>query len=141
MLVKKAIVIWLALALLGSAGLACSKGGGKAQNEFPSYVYASALSLESYKTAVSLPREVTTQMPCYCGCADFPTPHRHLLDCFINPDGTYTDHASGCDLCGKIVLDVAAQHKQGLSIKEIRANIDAKYSVYGKSTDTPLLAE
>jgi len=141
MLVKKAIVIGLALALMGSAGLACSKGGDKAQTDFPSYVYASALSLDSYKAAVSLPKELTTQMPCYCGCADFPTPHRHLLDCFINPDGSYTDHASGCDLCGKIILDAAALHKQGKSIKEIRANIDDKYSVYGKSTDTPLLAE
>jgi len=141
MRLKKAVVLGLALALLGSAGLACSKEGSKAQTDFPSYVYASALSLESYKAAVSLPREVTTQMPCYCGCADFSTPHRHLLDCFFNPDGTYTDHASGCDLCGKILLDVAAQHKQGKSIKEIRANIDAKYSVYGKPTDTPFLAE
>ena len=143
MLERRSIGVALALALLVSAGLAlaCSRGGDKAEGQFPSYVYASAMSLESYKAAVSLPTEVTTQMPCYCGCADFATPHRHLLDCFINPDGTYTDHASGCDLCGKILLDVAAQHGQGVSIQEIRANIDAKYTVYGKPTDTPLVTE
>ena len=141
MFLKKAVVLALALALLGSTGLALACSKSSAKTEFPSYVYASALSLESYKAAVSLPTEVTTQMPCYCGCADFATPHRHLLDCFVNPDGAYTDHASGCDLCGKILLDVAAQHKQGVSIKEIRANIDAKYSVYGKPTDTPLVTE
>lgn len=138
MFARRTIVCTILLAALAPLALACS--GDKSEAKFPSYVYASALSLESYKAALALSESVTTQIPCYCGCADLPTPHRHLRDCFINPDGSFTDHASGCDLCGKIVLDVQEMHRKGVSLKEVRAAIDAKYSVYGNPTDTPKVA-
>ncbi len=143
MIMQRAMAIALLVALVAGAGaaVACSKGVGKAEADFPSFVYASELSLKSYRTAMEMPESVRTQIPCYCGCAGFPTPHRYLKDCFLNPDGTYTDHASGCDLCGKIALDAAAQHEEGKALKEIRANIDAKYSEYGRPTDTPAVTE
>ncbi|MDO8751430.1 MAG: PCYCGC motif-containing (lipo)protein [Dehalococcoidia bacterium] len=131
---RKAAKIGLALILLGIVGVACS--GGQ-QEKFPAFVYASALSLESYRAATSLPQEVLTSVPCYCGCATAPEPHMSLLDCFYNRDGSYSDHAAGCDLCGKILLDAQAAHQGGKDLKAIRAIIDSKYAVYGTPTDTP----
>lgn len=138
-LAKKLTILALGLAAL--ALVACSRGGGQGETEFPSFVYASALSLESYRAAVALPPEVSTSIPCYCGCASSSPPHRHLRDCFIKPEGGYTDHAAGCDLCGKIALDALQAYQQGVPLKEIRAMVDAKYAEYGTPTETPPVLE
>ena len=133
-LLRKILLMTPALLLLAVSLPACSK---PQEERFPSFVYSTAGSLESYRAASSLPRDVMTSIPCYCGCAAAPSDHKILLDCFYDKDGNYTDHASGCDICGKIALDVQAKHRQGMSLKEIRAFIDSKYSIYGKATNTP----
>jgi len=125
----------MALALLGLALPACSK---QQEEGFPSFVYANSGSLEAYRAAAFLPAEVTTKIPCYCGCRG---QHKYLRDCFYNQDGSYTDHAAGCDLCGKIAVDVRAEYEKGTDVKTIRAIIDAKYSVYGEPTDTPAIVD
>ena len=132
------LTMGLAVVFFGVIAAACS---GKQSEGFPSFGYGTALSLESYRAAASLPREVETKMPCYCGCEGDPTRHMSLWDCFYNQDGSYSDHAAGCDLCGKIVLDVKSEYDKGKSLKEIRAMIDSKYSVYGKPTNTPPVEE
>lgn len=120
---------------------ACSKGSGQGSTEFPPFVYASAMSLASYQAAVALPAEITTRIPCYCGCASSSPAHRDLRDCFFKPEGGYTDHAAGCDLCGKIALDVLRAYQQKTPLKEIRAMVDDKYAEYGTSTQTPPVTE
>ncbi len=120
--------------LLILLGAACSSAGEK---EFPSFVYASSRSLQSYQAAVALPSDVLTKMPCYCGCVTLDKPHMSLRDCFFNEDETYSDHAVGCDLCGRIVLDVQKMHKEGKDLGTIRATIDSTYSSYGAPTNTP----
>lgn len=124
----------LTSALIFGAAAGCSSSN---QKEFPSFVYASSMSLQSYQAAVSLPKDVMTSMPCYCGCATLLKPHKDLYDCFFNEDGTYNDHAASCDLCGKIALDVQKMYKEGKDLRTIRATIDSTYSVYGQPTDTP----
>lgn len=113
----------------------CGQGGGEAP--FPAFVYSTAVSLEAYRAAVALPPGVMEAIPCYCGCSGLAPAHRHLKDCFFLPEGGFTDHASGCDLCGKIALDVQEAYQQGVALKEIRQGIEAKYAVYGAATDTP----
>ncbi|MBI4234339.1 MAG: hypothetical protein HY686_07860 [Chloroflexi bacterium] len=130
----------LALLLVLLVG-ACGKGSNTGASRFPDYVYATSLSLESYRAAASLPDRVITQMPCYCGCEAAPSRHRDLKDCFYLADGSYNDHAAGCDLCGKIATDVAAGLKKGKSLKEIRSSIDGTYAVYGRPTETPPVQE
>ena len=125
----------LVVTLAGLLAAACARGPAE---EFPSFVYAASSSLEAYRAAASVPAEVTTHIPCYCGCATSQAPHRHLRDCFYKPEGGYTDHAAGCDLCGKIMADVKTEFEQGKDVKTIRADIDAKYAAYGAPTDTPI---
>jgi hypothetical protein len=103
----------------------------------PGFVYTSAASLESYRLAVRQ-AALLEQQPCYCGCVNTADPpHRNLKECFIKPDGRFEEHGATCDLCGKIALDAADLNAQGLTPREIRAGLDAKYLEYGKATDTP----
>jgi hypothetical protein len=124
----------VAIALLLLA--ACTRPAA-GENRFPAFVYASALTLDSYRAAAALPIEVITRIPCYCGCVSPPDSHSHLRDCFYQADGTFSRHAAGCDLCGKIVLDVQQAHREGVALKSIRAMIDNNYAEFGPPTATP----
>lgn len=43
--------------------------------------------------------EVFAEIPCFCGCEEM-LDHRHLLDCFVRPDGGgWEAHAAGCGVC------------------------------------------
>ena len=105
-----------------------------ASSEFPEFVYYSAKSETGYRLAVDH-RELFAQMPCYCGCGAMPEdPHRNLLDCFINADGTFDPHASGCEVCVDIAVDVVAWQVEGKGPEQIRSLVDAKYQDSGPST-------
>lgn len=103
--------------------------------DLPAFAYNSAESLHGYRIARRI-ADVLHVMPCYCGC-DGAAKHKNLRDCFINAaKGEYDSHASGCDLCSKIAMDVD-RLIQNRSIKETRALIERQYSEYGKGTPTP----
>src|SRR3990170_8072551 len=93
----------LGVMVVAVALVVVSCGGGSArpagEKDFPSFVYGSALSLESYGAAVRHQDELK-RIPCYCGCGE-ANDHASLKECFIKPDGTYDSHAAGCDVCGK----------------------------------------
>ena len=89
----------------------------------------------AYQVAVSAP-EALSAAPCYCGCG-VSQGHLSLKDCYLQSDGSYTDHASNCHLCVAEALDVGKWHAEGVSLKEIRSRIDQKYSEYGAPTNTP----
>lgn len=79
--------------------------------------------------------------PCYCGCGAMG--HLNNLDCFIQAVDevgtvTYDSHASGCGICVDIALDVKRKAAEGWSAFQIRLYIDATYSQFGSSTDTPM---
>ena len=76
------------------------------------------------------------QIPCYCGCGK-AIGHRNLLDCFVIEPGVYSDHASGCMVCGNEANDVRRLADEGRSPREIRDWIDTEYSKYGPATNTP----
>jgi hypothetical protein len=103
-------------------------------SEFPDFVYYSAKSERGYRLAIEH-QQLFASVPCYCGCGVMPEdPHRSLLDCFINDDGSFDSHASGCDLCADIAIDAAQWRDEGKSAAEIRGLVDAKYEGYGPST-------
>ncbi|MBI4336303.1 MAG: hypothetical protein HY683_00540 [Chloroflexi bacterium] len=121
-----------------SVGLAaCSRGA----ESFPSFVYATSSSLESFRAAASLPHEVMNGVPCYCGCKSSTPPHQSLHDCFYNADGSYATHAAGCDLCGRIAVDTRNEFVKSTPLRQIRELIDTTYSSYGPGTDTPPVGE
>jgi len=76
------------------------------------------------------------QIPCYCGCGE-ALGHRYLLDCFVIRPGVYSDHASGCMVCGNEATDVRRLTDEGQDARAIRNWIDTEYAKYGPPTDTP----
>lgn len=129
-----------ALAVIAFSVLA--GGGGDEQagrvtpSEFPEFVYYSPKAERAYRLAVEN-QEFFARMPCYCGCGAMPEdPHRSLLDCFINDDGSFDSHASGCDVCADIGIDAVQWRAEGKSLTEVRTLVDAKYQGYGPSTST-----
>lgn len=98
---------------------------------------------ESYLFAVANPHELE-KYPCYCGCGAMG--HTSNLDCYISEideAGTisFDNHAEGCGICVDITQDVMRLMREGRSSPEIRAYVDAQYSAFGPSTDTPLPTE
>ena len=112
---------------------AASNSGGRVP--LPSYAYNSSDTLSAYQVATSAP-EALSAAPCYCGCG-VSQGHVSLKDCYLQSDGSYTDHASNCHLCVEEALDVGKWHAEGVSLKEIRSRIDQKYSDHGPPTRTP----
>lgn len=129
---------WILLAVLALAILAAACAGpSQGQEGLPSFAYNSRESLEGYRFAVTN-MDVVSQIPCYCGCSQLSggQAHKSLKNCYMKDDGTFDDHASSCDICNKIALDVKAWKDQGVPLKDIRAKVDDKYQDYGQPTDT-----
>lgn len=135
---KWLITAVLALAVLASACSSSAQG----QEGLPSFAYNSRESLEGYRFAVAN-QELISQIPCYCGCARLSggQNHKSLKNCYLKDDGSFDAHASSCDICNKIALDVKAWQKEGFAVKDIRARVDDKYRDYGDPTDTPPVTE
>lgn len=103
--------------------------------QFPSYAYNSSFTLQGYQAALNN-QDMLPVMPCYCGCG--PGQHHiSLKDCFFKEDGSFNDHASNCHLCVEEAAFIAEQRSKGQSAKEIRAQIEEKYSPHGPGTKTP----
>lgn len=129
---------FLFLLLLLSLLTACSAQAGQILPEF--IQNAPPRVQEAYHFAHEHP-EMLVNQPCYCGCG--PMGHLNNLDCFIQSfdevgNVIWDSHASGCGICVDIALDVKRMAEEGWSQLQIRIYIDATYSQFGPSTDTPL---
>jgi hypothetical protein len=89
---------------------------------------------EAYRFAAANP-DLVKQIPCYCGCG--PMGHDSNYACFWQKDGAVETHAMGCGICVDIAQDTLRGLRKGQSLESIRAQIDADYSRFGPSTDTP----
>ncbi len=89
---------------------------------------------EAYRFAAANP-EIVKQIPCYCGCGAMG--HESNYNCFWQADGSLETHATGCGICVDIAQDTMQGLRQGRSLQEIRTQVDADYSRFGPSTDTP----
>jgi hypothetical protein len=143
--IRVAAVAAVVVVVAGGAFLWVAARGGnppsesvaaQAGGELPAFAHTSSETLAAYQSAVAN-QDLFMKMPCYCGCGTHAIAHHNLNECFIKPDGTYESHAAGCQICIKIAADVVKWQSQGLSAKDIRQNVDSKYSRYGPSTDTP----
>ena len=64
--------------------------------------------------------------------------HTSNYACYIQDDSTqnnlvYDGHALGCSICVDITVDVMDMLDQGLSLDDIRTEIDVVYSAFGPS--------
>ena len=106
---------------------------GKVGGPLPRFVDAAARP--AYEYAVAAP-DLLRAVPCYCGCVNLAVPHRDLYDCFVTPDGFYDSHAAGCGVCQLEALDVQRQAGAGLTLAEIRQQIDTHFGESGPGTHT-----
>jgi hypothetical protein len=95
---------------------------------------------EAYAFAVDHRAELR-YIPCFCGCGT-SAGHRDNFDCFVKDQtapGTFIldRHGFACGTCVGVALDTKALLASGLSLKAIRATIDAKWSAVGPATPTP----
>jgi hypothetical protein len=110
-------------------------------SEMPDFVQSAPLRVqEAYQFAVANP-DMLTHQPCYCGCGSMG--HTSNLSCYvqdIDTNGTtrFDNHAAGCGICVDITQDVIRLTNEGKSQFAIRHYIDATYSPFGPTTDTPL---
>lgn len=89
----------------------------------------------AYRFAVANP-DVMKNIPCYCGCGSIG--HTSNYSCYVvenQPTGklAYDYHATGCSICVDITQDAMRLLKDGKSVPEIRAYVDATYAQYGTS--------
>lgn len=80
-------------------------------------------------------------IPCYCGCGAIG--HVSNYDCFVRdrPSAgwiTLDLHGLSCGTCVSIALESAAMVDKGLTVRQIRTAIDARWSATGPATRTPL---
>ena len=80
--------------------------------------------------------QLMQQIPCYCGCGDIG--HTSNYQCYIRHQGadgtlTFDEHALGCSICVDITQDTMRLYREGKTVAQIKAYIDATYAKYGTS--------
>ncbi|MBA4400041.1 MAG: hypothetical protein C0396_09285 [Anaerolinea sp.] len=122
---------------------ACSPNGGGAAGDLkmapmadmPAEVQKAAVTVrEAYQFAVANP-DVLQNLPCYCGCG--PMGHTSNYSCYVqsaeDEEIVFDTHALGCGICVDITQDAMRMLRDGKTMTEIRAAIDADYSRFGPS--------
>lgn len=96
---------------------------------------APAAVQDAYRFAAANP-EVLQQLPCYCGCGSMG--HASNYACYIAGQDAggaleFDSHALGCSICVDITLDAMRLLRDGRTVPEIKAYVDATYARYGPS--------
>lgn len=109
----------------------------------PNFLNNQSEDLKLVYQSVGKATEVLKWMPCYCGCAESAN-HKSNLNCFIKEvkkDGSvvWDDHGTRCIVCVEIAIKSIKQAQEGVSLKEIRKQIDNEYKEgYSEPTETPM---
>jgi hypothetical protein len=88
----------------------------------------------AYKFAAEHP-EILTYVPCFCGCER--SGHKGNEDCFVQKRGAngdvteWTEHGMECTVCIDVATQAEQLFREGKSVREIRAAVDAKYAATG----------
>ncbi|MFV1948448.1 MAG: PCYCGC motif-containing (lipo)protein [Anaerolineales bacterium] len=138
----KSIKILVLVVLTGFLAASCSaQNPGQSYQlavlqEMPQEVQSAPVAVQqAYQFAVNNP-EVLKEIPCYCGCGGMG--HTSNYACYIKDDTSPDDlvfdgHALGCSICVDITQDTMDMLDQGMSLPEIRVEIDNIYSAFGPS--------
>lgn len=95
---------------------------------------------DAYAFAVGHQAEMR-YIPCYCGCG-ISSGHLNNWDCFVKDQTAPTTyvldpHGLTCGTCVGIALETKAMLAGGMTVKAIRAAIDARWLSAGPATRTP----
>ena len=93
---------------------------------------------QAYQFAAANP-DVMKGIPCYCGCGNIG--HTSNYSCYVrgsdaNGRLSFDNHALGCSLCVNITQDTMRLLKEGKTVPDIKAYVDATYAKYGTSNMT-----
>ncbi|MCJ7432528.1 MAG: PCYCGC domain-containing protein [Anaerolineales bacterium] len=105
-------------------------------DQMPAEVQSAPVTVQTaYQFAAANP-DVMKQIPCYCGCGNIG--HTSNYSCYVSGvddkgNITFDNHALGCSICVDITQDVMRLLKEGKTVPEIKAYVDAIYSKYGTS--------
>jgi hypothetical protein len=139
---RKLLPVLILAALTAAALPACSAAPDSVgvhmmpMDQLPAEVRAAPASVRTaYQFAAANP-DVMQHIPCYCGCGGIG--HESNYDCYVaevRANGTvrFDGHALGCSICVDITQDAMRLLREGRSVSEIRAYVDATYSRYGTS--------
>ena len=105
-------------------------------DQMPAEVQSAPVTVqEAYQFAAANP-DVMKNIPCYCGCGNIG--HTSNYSCYVSSVDekgviTFDNHALGCSICVDITQDAMRLLKEGKTVPEIKAYIDATYGKYGTS--------
>ena len=98
-----------------------------------------------YRYAAEHP-DVLGYMPCFCSCDKMG--HKSNEDCFVKSRGkngdvtAFEEHGIACAMCLAVAERAKQLSERGMSLAEIRTDIERRYASLGESrTVTPLPAE
>jgi hypothetical protein len=105
-------------------------------DQMPAEVQSSPVVVQQAYQFAAVNPDVMKQIPCYCGCGDIG--HTSNYSCYVSGvddkgNITFDNHALGCSICVDITQDVMRLLKEGKTVLEIKAYVDATYSKYGTS--------
>lgn len=138
------LVLLTSVAFVSGCTSSQDKAEPSAEMEMPDYVQSAPLRVrQAYEFAAQHPDDLAHQ-PCYCGCGNMG--HTSNLSCYIRDiddkgNITFDNHAAGCGICVDITQDVMRLKGEGWAALQIRQYVDATYSAFGPSTNTPLPVE
>ena len=103
---------------------------------------ASAQVKDAYLYAATRP-DILQYIPCYCGCGSSSHDGGHSDNerCYVVERGAdgwmiLEPHGSQCGVCVGITLDTKAMIGRGMPLRDVRAQIDRKWSAAGPGTPT-----
>lgn len=144
--ISRRLLLGLVIMLAGFSGLlsACSVGAAgenqglamASMDDLPDEMQTAPVAVrQAYQFSVANP-DVTTQIPCYCGCG--AVAHTSNYACYVSGvddagNVRYDTHALGCSICVDITQDAMRLLQQGKTTPEIKAYIDQAYAQYGPS--------
>ena len=102
-------------------------------DQMPAEVQSAPVTVqEAYQFAAANP-DVMKNIPCYCGCGNIG--HTSNYSCYVSSVDekgviTFDNHALGCSICVDITQDAMRLLKEGKTVPEIKAYVDATYEVW-----------
>ena len=102
----------------------------------PAEVQSAPVTVQQAYQFASANPDIMKNIPCYCGCGNVG--HTSNYSCYVSSvddkgNIRFDNHALGCSICVDITQDVMRLLKEGKSLQDARAYIDATYSKYGPS--------
>ncbi len=121
---------------------ACSTRDGSSDlhllplDKMPAEVQSAPVIVQQAYQFASANPDVMKGIPCYCGCGNIG--HTSNYSCYVQTTDakgnlTFDNHALGCSLCVTITQDAMRLLKEGKTVPQIKAYVDATYGNYGTS--------